>query len=99
MIKRRTPREAPHSSDRPTPAATGDARIPAKPNSVSIFNQIETHLLRKKFLVGHKPSFLYKESNQQAIRQNQDVRNSSERTLSVSHSGSGTAVRPSPVSG
>lgn len=99
MIKRRTPREAPHSSDRPTPAATGDARIPAKPNSVSIFNQIETHLLRKKFLVGHKPSFLYKESNQQAIRQNQDVRNSSERTLSVSYSGSGTAVRPSPVSG
>ena len=75
MIKHRTPQEAPDTSDRPTPAATGDARITAKPNSVSIFNQIETHLPRKKFPAGQKPSFLYKESNQQATRQNQDLKN------------------------
>jgi len=56
MIKHRIHREIPNTSDRPTPAAIGDARITAKPNSVSIFNQTETHLHRKKFPAGQKPS-------------------------------------------
>lgn len=81
MIKHHIHREAPNTSDRPTSAAIGDAGSAAKPNSVSISNQTETSLGRKKFPVGQKPSFLYKESNQQATRQNQDLRNSSECTL------------------
>ena len=54
MIKHHIHREAPNTSDRPTSAAIGDAGSAAKPNSVSISNQTETSLGRKKISSGPK---------------------------------------------